>query len=239
MKRCNFCVYMFCQVVQEHYSGEVGIETSFWLPNLFVINVQKIIEVGQCLFKLQLKMSGISFWGHSVLWSIASSMFNLRAWKSFCITSLQVFFGLPLGVEPSTSYSIHFFTQSLSSFHNTCPYHRNLFCCSTNIMSPNPSLVPNSLLGTLSFTIMSHIHLTILISACWSATSFSFLTDQVSLPCNIPLHTQLLYSLPLIIPPPTWSSGRRHSVFQQKFLSFFFFLSPTDLQDGSTDREPL
>ena len=29
----------------------------------------------------------------------------------------------------STSYSIHFFTQSLSSFHNTCPYHRNLFCC--------------------------------------------------------------------------------------------------------------
>ena len=32
------------------------------------------------------------------------------------------------------SYSIHFFTQSLSSFRNTCPYHRNLFCCSTEIM---------------------------------------------------------------------------------------------------------
>ena len=32
--------------------------------------------------------------------------------------SLQVFFGLPLGLAPSTSYSIlvHFFTQSLSSF---------------------------------------------------------------------------------------------------------------------------
>jgi len=42
-------------------------------------------------------------------------------------------------------------------------------------------------------------HLTILISARWSATSFSFLTGQVSLPCNILLHTQLLYSLPLII----------------------------------------
>ena len=33
--------------------------------------------------------------------------------------SLHVFFGLPLGLAPSTSYSIHFFTQSLSSFRNT------------------------------------------------------------------------------------------------------------------------
>ena len=54
-------------------------------------------------------------------------------------------------------------------------------------------------LGTLSFTLMSHIHLTILFSACWSATSFSFLTGQVSLPCNILPRTQLLYSLSLII----------------------------------------
>jgi len=53
---------------------------------------------------------------------------------------LQVFFGLPLGLAPSTSYSIHFFTQSLSSFHNTCPYHCSLFCCSTEIISSNPSL---------------------------------------------------------------------------------------------------
>jgi len=45
----------------------------------------------------------------------------------------------------------------------------------------------------------SHIHLTILISARWSATTFSFLTGQVSLPCNMLLHTQLLYNLPLII----------------------------------------
>ena len=57
----------------------------------------------------------------------------------------------------------------------------------------------NSLLGTLSFTLTLHIHLTILISARWSATSFSLLTGQVSLPCSIPLRTQLLYSLPLLI----------------------------------------
>jgi len=44
---------------------------------------------------------------------------------------------------------------------------------------------------------MPHIHLTILISARWSATSFSFLPDKVSLPCNILLRTQLLYNLPV------------------------------------------
>ena len=52
---------------------------------------------------------------------------------------------------------------------------------------------------TLYFTLTLHIHLTTLISACWSATSFSFLIGQVSLPCNTLLCTQLLYSLPLLI----------------------------------------
>jgi len=47
---------------------------------------------------------------------------------------------------PSTSYSIHFFTQSLSSFRSTCPYYRNLVCCSTEIMSSNPSLSLNPFL---------------------------------------------------------------------------------------------
>jgi len=75
-----------------------------------------------------------------LLQSMASSLFNLHALQSFSTISLQVFFGLPLGLTPSTSYSIHFFTQSLSSFHSTCPYHCNLSCCSTEIMSSNPSL---------------------------------------------------------------------------------------------------
>ena len=90
--------------------------------------------------------------------SIASSLFKLRAWQSFRTTSVHVLFGLPLGLEPSTSYSIHFFTQSVSSFHSTCPYHRNLFCCSINIKSSIASLFLNSLLGTLSFTLTLHIH---------------------------------------------------------------------------------
>jgi len=73
--------------------------------------------------------------------SMASSLFNLRVWQSFSTIS-QVFFGLPLGLAPSTSYSIltPFFIQSLSSFRSTCPYYRNLFRRSTNIMSSNPSL---------------------------------------------------------------------------------------------------
>jgi len=70
-----------------------------------------------------------------LIWSIASSLFNLRAWQSFCTTSVQVLFGLSLGLEPSAPYSIHFFTESVSSFRNTCPYHRSLFCCSTKIIS--------------------------------------------------------------------------------------------------------
>jgi len=75
----------------------------------------------------------------------------------------------------SASYSIHFFTQSVSSFRSTCPYHQNLFCCSINIISSIPSLSLNSLLGILSFTLTLHIHLTIVISARWNATSFSFI----------------------------------------------------------------
>ena len=70
-----------------------------------------------------------------LLRSIASSLFNLCVWQSFSTTSLQVLFGLPLGLEPSTSYSINFFTQSSSPFRKTCPYHCSLFCCySTNVI---------------------------------------------------------------------------------------------------------
>jgi len=82
--------------------------------------------------------SFISFF--HLLQSTASSRFKLRAWQSFCTTSLHILFGLPLGLEPSTSYSIHFIAQSVSSFRNTRPYHRNLFCCSINIIPSIPSL---------------------------------------------------------------------------------------------------
>jgi len=43
--------------------------------------------------------------------------------------------------------------------------HGNLFLCTTKIMSSNPSLSLNPLLGILSCSFTPHIHLTILISA--------------------------------------------------------------------------
>jgi len=76
------------------------------------------------------------------------------------------------------SWHLPLLTQSLSSFRSTCPYHCNLFCCSMEIMSNFLSLDP--LLGTLSCSLTPHIHLTILISPHWSATSFSFLIGQVN-----------------------------------------------------------
>ena len=93
-----------------------------------------------------------------LLRSIASCLFNLQ---SFCTTSVQVLFGPPLGLEPSTSYSIHFFTHTISACFAVVPRLYHLFLVSLN-----------SFLGTLSFTLTSHIHLTILISARWSATLF-------------------------------------------------------------------
>jgi len=57
----------------------------------------------------------------TMTYSIRYSLFNLHAWQSFCITPLQVLFGLSLGLEPSTSYSTHFFTQSLYSQHMSIP----------------------------------------------------------------------------------------------------------------------
>jgi len=136
-----------------------------------------------------------------LLQSMASSLFSLHAWQFFCTISVQVFylFGLPLGLEPSTSYSIHFFTQSLSSFHSTCPYHCNLFCCSSEICHLILVSFSTHYLELCLFSLMPYIHLTILISACWSVNSFSFLMGQVSLPCSILLRTQLLYNLPLTI----------------------------------------
>jgi len=46
--------------------------------------------------------------------------------ESFSTISLKVFFRQSLGLAPTTSYSIRFFTQSLSSFRSRCPYHHNL-----------------------------------------------------------------------------------------------------------------
>ena len=78
-----------------------------------------------------------------LLSSMASSLFNLCAWQSFCTTSLQVFFGLPLGLAPSTSYSINFLHPINVFFSHHMPMWSQLFCCSTEIISSNPGLSLN------------------------------------------------------------------------------------------------
>jgi len=132
--------------------------------------------------------------------STASSLFKLHSWQSFFTTSVHVLFGLPLGLEPSTSYSIYFFTQSVSSFHNTYPYHRNLFCCSINIISSIPNLSLNSLLGTLPFTLTQAQQHTM--TVLWP-----FVRDYPGEP--VPEET--------LTHPPSWSSS---NLYQHKCLKF-------------------
>jgi len=68
--------------------------------------------------------------------STASSSFKLRAWQSFCTISLYVLFGLPLGLEPFTSYYIHFFAQSVSSFRNKCHTIATCFAVESTLYHP-------------------------------------------------------------------------------------------------------
>ena len=57
-------------------------------------------------------------------------------------------------------------TICMLKFHSMgMHYHRSLFCCNTNAMSSIPNLSLSSLFGDLSFSLMAHINLTILISA--------------------------------------------------------------------------
>ena len=76
--------------------------------------------------------------------------------QSTCLTDF--FHSLCPGFLWSTSWSgtLYFILQSLSSFRNACPYHRSLFCCSTEIMSSNPTLSLNSLLGILFLVVSRH-----------------------------------------------------------------------------------
>jgi len=92
--------------------------------------------------------------------STASSIFNPRALQSFTTISLQVFFGLPLGLAPSTSYisSPNHYLLFATHAHTiaTCfavvlrLCHLNLVCLSTLypdfylVTSHNTSILPFS-----------------------------------------------------------------------------------------------
>jgi len=108
-----------------------------------------------------------------------------------------VLFGLPFVLTPSTSCFIHIFTQSLSSFRNTCSYQRNLFCCSTEIMSSNYSL--SQLFTWNSILFLNVTHLSDHSLPAEVPPHFLFSQARSHLHATYYYNTQLLHSLPLII----------------------------------------
>ena len=109
-----------------------------------------------------------------LLQSMSSSLFNLCA--SLFPQSLSKFSLVYLWLG-TLHFMLRTFLHPIIVFflqHMPIPLQPVFFCCSTEIMSSNSSLPLNSLLGTLSCNFTPHIHLTILISALWNATSFSF-----------------------------------------------------------------
>jgi len=89
---------------------------------------------------------------------IASSLFKLRAWQSFCTTTSLLVYLLVWSPPPHTSY-----ISSPNQHLLFATHARSIATCFAVVLSI-PSLSLNSLLGTLSFTLKLHIHLTILIS---------------------------------------------------------------------------
>jgi len=97
---------------------------------------------------------------------------------SFLTQSHQVFFGRLLCLIPSTSRVIQRLTQSLSSFHSTCPDHLNLLFLMIRLTGFNPMSSPSSSLFFHSFSLTPHIHLIILISVRFTFNSCSTFTGQ-------------------------------------------------------------
>ena len=74
-----------------------------------------------------------------LLWSMASSLFNLCAWVFF--HNLSPSFLWSASWLRTLHFIFHTFLYPIIVFLcSTCPYHCNMFCCSTEIMSFNPSV---------------------------------------------------------------------------------------------------
>jgi len=115
--------------------------------------------------------------------SIASSLFKLHAWQPLSMSSLVYLLvwshpsRIPYISSPNQCllFATHAHTIATCFAVVSILYHLFLVFLWTPYLE-------------LSFTLTLHIHLTILISDRWSATSFSFLTSQVLLSCSI-LHS--------------------------------------------------
>ena len=99
--------------------------------------------------------------------------------------------------------------------------------CHLYLISLSLSLSLSSWLGNLSFSLMPHIHLTILIPARWSATSFSFLTGQGPDLQNI---LRQSYDYLTIIPKLRWTYDGR-LIYKTSYEERKAFLSYDSLAD--------
>ena len=135
---CQQCVLQLLTVSNEiklnrTFTGIVACNTSLFVPIL-------VMYIGEPVPKETFTHSHLS-WSSVIPYLLppSSTIHGILSVQSTCLT---VFFHnlCPsfLWSGTSTSYSTHFFTQSLSSFHSTCLYHRNLICC-TEIISSNSS----------------------------------------------------------------------------------------------------
>ena len=91
-------------------------------------------------------------------------LFRPKLFMSFLTQSHQSFLWHPLCLIPSTSHVIQRLTQSISSFHSTCPNYLNLLFLIIKPSGSNPKSSQSSPLFFLSFNLTPHIHLTILVS---------------------------------------------------------------------------
>jgi len=108
--------------------------TVLWLSGLCPGNIRPLTPIVVISHPLSTSSIHYDLWHLPFLIYVHDSLFT------------QSLFKFSLVLRPSSSYSTHSFTQSFSSFCSTCPCHGNLFSCSTEIMSSNPSLSLNPLL---------------------------------------------------------------------------------------------
>jgi len=88
----------------------------------------------------------------TMIHSILPSLFNLRAWQCFCTTSFQVLHLILIHSLPNQCRLFATHDHTIAACFAVVPRLCHLFLVSLS-----------TVLGTLSFTLTSHIHLSILI----------------------------------------------------------------------------
>src|SRR5580700_4557520 len=105
--------------------------------------------------------------------SCASHRLSPFLFMSSFTHSCHVFLPLPYLRAPSTTKSLHIFSQSSRDLRSTSPNHNSLPRLTTSTTSSTPSRTNNSSLDFLSFNVTPHIHLTIALSVLTSLSTSS------------------------------------------------------------------